>query len=1125
MRVCFFVVLLLALPLAGCSGNSRADILESDAPIETVDQAADIGGETTGCPDGQVPWPLLECAPAPTPCELPWELRRTDGSCLAIGPRACPAAWEPDEGHECVPGELVPCPEGFTLTQDEVACVPDLAEDCGPLEIPVPGGDCQPVGPRIEIPGGSGNGAETCPFGRIPVAGGGCLLVGARACGTLCDPEAQLDCELNELAVCPPGWTPNVDGLFCRPPESNCSAGHRVLFEGGCEQVLPGQEDCPEGPYPVPPDGNAEVAYVDDDSTCESGCGGIDQPFPTIQQALDATQPGGAILVAAGEYDEGVVIEKSVTLAGLCPALVTLSGTVSLAEQSGSKVESVGIGAVGVESVSISGIHVASPAVGIAVIGPGAFSLSRIEVSLSEGVGVFVAQKAEGTVDQLWVHDTGPSGKPGFDGTGLWAKDDAEAYVTNSLVEESASAGMYARGKGSLIDVRQTTVRGTKLSESGIGGFGIRARFYGKAVLEDVVLEGNRTAGLFVREFGKAEANGLIVRDTKTNGDEQGGYGIHITDRSKVTLNLVDVAQSHSAGLVLEMTGTEATVSRAVIRETMVAPGDDIAVGVLVASGSKLELLHSVVEKSVHSGLVAFDSETLVSVCGSLVRKTKPAFDNYSGGGISVADGAIVNVLRSVLQDNTSTGAAITGEGSELNLVESAIRATVPLAPDKPGLGLVGRQGALLTLTDCVVEDNTIAGVDIEDLGTQAVIAGSVVRNTLPADVSDLAYGLSVFDGAHVVVTDSLVDGNATSGIWAQGIGVEALVLGTVVRGTRAQEKNEISYGMMISSGARLFASGWALEDHEGIAVYGDGIGTELMLADGVIRNIVEPTFGSERSYALLVSGESDVTMERCLVEGARDAGLVFAEHGTTGVIKQTVVRSTVAAPLHGGGTGVLVHAAEVSMSGCLVETNEYMGLASGSPSGYLVIAGTIVRNNLPKVDRVGDTTVTQGGFGATTLLGARTDVVSSLFSGNASVGILAYEEGSQVNVWGSAVYDTLTGPDYLHGTGMQVFGDGLFAGPDTKIAIADTLVFNNARCGLYFFGSSGEIASTLVTANSSFGLVLEDCERDISYDDPKNQIVGNALDLPPAQAADMTTTPGGLTHPPMPKLSVEGEE
>lgn len=52
----------------------------------------------------------------------------------------------------------------------------------------------------------------------------------------------------------------------------------------------------------------------------------VPQDYPTIQQALDAAEPGEEIRVAAGEYEEHITVEKSLTLAGEGPDTTIIDG-------------------------------------------------------------------------------------------------------------------------------------------------------------------------------------------------------------------------------------------------------------------------------------------------------------------------------------------------------------------------------------------------------------------------------------------------------------------------------------------------------------------------------------------------------------------------------------------------------------------------------------------------------------------------------------------------------------------------------------------------------------------------------------------------------------------------------
>lgn len=52
----------------------------------------------------------------------------------------------------------------------------------------------------------------------------------------------------------------------------------------------------------------------------------VPQDYPTIQQALDAAEPGEEIRVAAGEYEEHITVEKSLTLIGEGPDTTIIDG-------------------------------------------------------------------------------------------------------------------------------------------------------------------------------------------------------------------------------------------------------------------------------------------------------------------------------------------------------------------------------------------------------------------------------------------------------------------------------------------------------------------------------------------------------------------------------------------------------------------------------------------------------------------------------------------------------------------------------------------------------------------------------------------------------------------------------
>ncbi|MFC1482606.1 hypothetical protein ACFL51_02250, partial [Myxococcota bacterium] len=71
---------------------------------------------------------------------------------------------------------------------------------------------------------------------------------------------------------------------------------------------------------------DATTVFVDASADATVADGSQGAPFTTIQDAYDAVVPGGQIAVAAGEYEERLVIGKEVRLTGRCAELVTIRG-------------------------------------------------------------------------------------------------------------------------------------------------------------------------------------------------------------------------------------------------------------------------------------------------------------------------------------------------------------------------------------------------------------------------------------------------------------------------------------------------------------------------------------------------------------------------------------------------------------------------------------------------------------------------------------------------------------------------------------------------------------------------------------------------------------------------------
>ncbi|MBE0691152.1 MAG: DUF1565 domain-containing protein, partial [Anaerolineae bacterium] len=145
-----------------------------------------------------------------------------------------------------------------------------------------------------------------------------------------------------------------------------------------------------------------DVCYVDAAAGNDSNGGSTpDQAKQTIQAAIDAVQPGGEIVVAAGEYVEQLFIDKNVSLHGEDANDVIISAPDTLRNSL-----PVPSGATTVRSiVTVRGGAITSLR-SLTIAGP--VSASRCEDNVS---GIYVHQDAQLVLSDAVVRDVYPSGE------------------------------------------------------------------------------------------------------------------------------------------------------------------------------------------------------------------------------------------------------------------------------------------------------------------------------------------------------------------------------------------------------------------------------------------------------------------------------------------------------------------------------------------------------------------------------------------------------------------------------------------------------------------------------------------------------------------------------------------
>ncbi|MCA9669564.1 MAG: right-handed parallel beta-helix repeat-containing protein [Myxococcales bacterium] len=704
-------------------------------------------------------------------------------------------AFQGDGGSEAAVAapDFAPC--GPNLAAKEPACVP-IFDTCSDDEVPIPGGGCKRVGVGpCEI--GGQPGLEAPPDWT-------CRRIGAAECtSTTGAPGIQSSPDWTCTPIgapmpCLPGWSVGQDG-WCEPPAQQAPCGQYAMAVVGsstCQSV----GDCGSGRW-----GNVttstQTIYVDG-AHLGAETGSATSPYRSIGAALAAAARGAGdhVVVAAGRYEENVVIDRALTLEGRCAERVEIAGTTRDAAL-----------VIRARDVTVRGVSVVSTAVGVHVERRGAVTVERVVVHDCEEAGVvadvqsslvvrdsLVAANRHAGIDVLgatctvqgsMVRDTRPEALRHAAGNGIaarkWGGTRPTLVVRDSVIARNRGAGVgtYA---GDLV-VERSVVHGTLTQQSDQRlGSGIEVRSTARGVyaiegapelatvtLRSVTVLDNHTAGVLALG-ARARLERAVVARTKANLH---GYGLGLQSVSwagqaaTLTLSDVLVARNRTAGVGAESVDGQ----RVVVRDTQTNErsgqlgfGVAVLVPPSIASASttpQLRLRDSTVSRN-HGIGVDLEGGTAV-IERVIVSETQPDAAGADGRGISVLPylsgdtyppqpSPSLTLRDARVQDNHFLGVAFFGSSVtiERSLVSTTRTSTSFDRRFSVGHGVNGSSvrigrvevAAHLTMRDSVVERSNVIGVKMFNGSTN--IEASIVRDTAPASDNTLGIGIASYIGA-----------------------------------------------------------------------------------------------------------------------------------------------------------------------------------------------------------------------------------------------------------------------------------------------------------------------------------------------------------------------------------------
>jgi len=275
----------------------------------------------------------------------------------------------------------------------------------------------------------------------------------------------------------------------------------------------------------------------------------IDVPgdYPTIQDAIDAASDGDTIIVAAGLYEENVVIDKSLTLKGAQAGVDarTRSGAETIIEPDDGR----GIDIVTADDriIEIDGLTVQNARTGIAA--PNAvgmydindITVKNVRVLNCEKGGITMAYASIATVEYCYVEGT----EFGINAGSLQPLEPTVANFRNNEVV-TVEFGITGYLKDSIIEGNLVRNFAT-----GAGGVGISGQFLNTEITDNTVTGYSRGAALtFEEHYGRELSENVHVKGNTFTGNE---YGIYVFDTQTtltgITVNLNNIAGNSKYGV------------------------------------------------------------------------------------------------------------------------------------------------------------------------------------------------------------------------------------------------------------------------------------------------------------------------------------------------------------------------------------------------------------------------------------------------------------------------------------------------------------------------------------------------------------------------------------------------
>jgi hypothetical protein len=551
----------------------------------------------------------------------------------------------------------------------------------------------------------------------------------------------------------------------CAPPPRVRCSGATFQRAGGvaCERV---DDDCPVGLFRE----GAGAVFVDA-AAAPGGDGSAARPYVTLDEAI--ASGASTVSLAAGDYHVTRPLPSDLEVRGVCADRVRL---VALPSRPALFVPP------GVHA-SITGVTVSGAGAGL--LAGGSLALDRVVVDDVGGWGIAV-NLGSLVAQRVLVRAVRALASVG-EGAGLAITEGASVVLSDVVVEDTRSVGMYVDDRASL-EATRTVVQRVQPDAMGFYGGGIGLSRGARLVLHESAITAVHSFGVVAVDGSTAILDAVELTALTAPPGTAACKAIDVRD-SIGTLTRVAVRGSDGVGLNLYGTA-EVTASDLSIRDIRVS--GDFASGILLEEG-RLALERAALLDTAYVGVYLRGG--VLSARDLVVRRVSWAPD--AGSALASTVGGVCTVSRFSFSDLLVRGAAAVGEGSQITLEEGEIR-RVRGGPDEDiGRALEASEGGVAI----------VRSVDIEDAVETGILASGLTASGLFAA------------STRIELTDVRVGGvrergcaDTTCPTEAGGTGVAALYGARLTAGGLVVNGAPLC-GVQVAEGAELDLAGGTVED------------------------------------------------------------------------------------------------------------------------------------------------------------------------------------------------------------------------------------------------------------------------------------------------------------------------